>query len=225
MPEELLLPARRGTAVRVPRGWRFAVVNTHGTQVVDTWAFVPTDSSFTALSGEHMSVQHTRVCLRRLWPIAGDALYSSARRPLLTLLADTSPGRHDTLCAACDPARYALLGAPLPHDNCAENLEAALAALGLSRSVGPAGGSAAPPCPLNLFMHIPVDADSGEMRWCAPLCAPGDAVMFRAECDVVMVFSCCLMDVPSNPINANAPVRDCLLRLWRPEEAGEPAAA
>ena len=33
---------------------------------------------------------------------AGDALVTNRRRPILTLVEDTSPGLHDTLIAACD---------------------------------------------------------------------------------------------------------------------------
>jgi uncharacterized protein YcgI (DUF1989 family) len=35
---EVLIPARQGRAVRVPRGAAIDVINTHGTQVVDFWA-------------------------------------------------------------------------------------------------------------------------------------------------------------------------------------------
>ena len=35
----LAIPARRGKAARVGAGQRIRVVNTHGTQVVDAWAF------------------------------------------------------------------------------------------------------------------------------------------------------------------------------------------
>lgn len=200
MPTSVLLPARRGAAALVRAGQRFAVVNTHGTQVVDTWAFCASDPL-----AEWLSMEHTRVQLRKLSPSPGDALYSSARRPLLTLLADTSPGRHDTLCAACDEARYVLLCCAPGHDNCSANLRAALAALGVD-------WPRAPPCPLNLFMNIPV-TPAGELVWSPPLCKAGDAVTFRAEADVIMAFSCCPMDVASNPINANQPIKDCELLI------------
>ena len=38
---------------------------------------------------------------------------------------DTSPGRHDTVIAACDVHRYASLGCTEYHDNCTDNLHAA----------------------------------------------------------------------------------------------------
>ena len=227
-PTVLTLPARRGLAVRAKAGQRFSVVNTHGTQVlcaslisippftkltrpatghkvVDTWAFVDAPSADGELR-EWMSMEHSRVGFKNVSPQAGDALRTNAqRRPLLTLLEDSSPGRHDTLCAACDPFRYRLLGVESPHDNCTDNLAAALATLGLQ--------SRATPCPLNLFMLCPV-MPSGEMVWSLPNCKAGDAVTFRVEIDAVLAFSCCPMDVAGNPINGNQPVRDCELRLF-----------
>ena len=38
-PELVTIPARRGKAAHVSAGQRVRVVNTHGTQVVDAWAF------------------------------------------------------------------------------------------------------------------------------------------------------------------------------------------
>jgi len=39
------IPARRGRAARVAAGRHVRVVNTHGTQVIDTWAFAARDPS------------------------------------------------------------------------------------------------------------------------------------------------------------------------------------
>src|SRR5215831_10903334 len=100
------IPARQGRAASVSRGSTIEIINPHGTQVADLWALCP--PTFT----EHMSMEHTRVALGRLIPRVGDPLYSSDRLPLLTLVADTSPGIHDTLMASCDAARYRMLGNP-----------------------------------------------------------------------------------------------------------------
>ena len=77
------IPARRGKAVRLSRGQRARVVNTHGQQVVDTWAFVAGDLH------EFMSMEHSRVAMGRIIPAAGDALVTNRRRPILTLTEDT----------------------------------------------------------------------------------------------------------------------------------------
>jgi uncharacterized protein YcgI (DUF1989 family) len=127
------------------RGQHVKVINTHGQQVVDTWAF-----NSAALT-ECMSMEHTRAALSRIMVRVGDSLVTNQRRPILTLVEDTSPGVHDTLIAACDRYRYVLLGCTTSHDNCTDNLAAALAALGRQAPETPS--------PWNLFMNIPVQAD------------------------------------------------------------------
>jgi uncharacterized protein YcgI (DUF1989 family) len=123
----------------------------------------------------------------------GDSLVTNQRRPILTLVEDTSPGIHDTLIAACDRYRYILLGCSEYHDNCTDNLAAALAELGVQAPVTPS--------PWNLFMHIPVQPD-GRLSFEPPLCRPGDAVLLRAEMDCLLAFSACPQDIV--PINGIA---------------------
>ncbi len=185
--ELVTIPARRGKATRLGKGQSVKVINTHGEQVVDTWAFNAADLQ------EFMAMEHWRVTAARISPKAGDALVTNRRRPILTLTEDTSPGVHDTLMAACDRYRYALLGCDGYHDNCTDNLFAAMEALGLQPPQVP--------CPLNLFMNIPV-LDDGRLDFCEPVTRPGDAVVLRAEMDCVVVFSTCPQDMV--PINGKA---------------------
>ena len=178
------IPARKGKAARLRRGQHVKIVNTKGQQVVDTWAFNPEDLR------EFMSMEHSRVAIGRIIPGAGDVLVTNRRRPILTLVEDTSGGIHDTLFASCDRWRYELLGCAEYHDNCTDNLWAALKALGLEPPETPA--------PLNLFMNIPViDGNHVEIR--PPVSTPGSYVSLRAEMDCILAFSACPQDmVPVN---------------------------
>ncbi len=187
MASLITIPARQGKAITLRRGQHVKVLNTHGQQVVDTWAF-----NSAALT-ECMSMEHTRAALSRIMVRVGDSLVTNQRRPILTLVEDTSPGIHDTLIAACDRYRYTLLGCTTYHDNCTDNLAAALAALNLQASETPS--------PWNLFMHIPVQAD-GSLTFEPPVCKPGDYVLLRAELDCVVAFSACPQDIV--PINGVA---------------------
>jgi uncharacterized protein YcgI (DUF1989 family) len=182
----LTIPARRGKAVRLKQGQHIRVINTHGQQVIDTWAFHSADLT------ECMSMEHTRVALGGIMVHVGDCLVTNRRRPILQLVEDTSPGVHDTLIAACDRYRYTLLGCPTYHDNCTDNLATALVELGL---VAPET-----PCPWNLFMNIPVQAN-GSLSFEPPVCKAGDFVLLRAEMECVMAFSACPQDmVPINGV-------------------------
>jgi uncharacterized protein YcgI (DUF1989 family) len=178
------IPARRGAAARVRRGQTVRVVNTHGDQVVDTWAFNAADMA------EHLSMEHTRPGILKVIPRVGDALLTNRRRPILTVMEDTSGGVHDMLMAACDRWRYEGLGCTEYHDNCTDNLHAALQALGYD--------VAETPSPLNLFMNIPVHSD-GLLSFDAPVSVRGGHVLLRAEMDLVIAFSACPQDIL--PIN------------------------
>ena len=182
--EVLTIPARRGRAVRLGEGQAIRIVNTHGQQVVDTWCFNADDLR------EFMSMEHIRPTLGRIFPRKGDDLVSNRRRPILRFEEDTSAGVHDTLMAACDDYRYGLLGCTEYHDNCTDNLYAAMRQIGLQ----------APECPspLNLWMNIPVDAE-GNTGWGEPVSKPGDYVVLRAAVDCVVAMSACPQDIL--PIN------------------------
>jgi hypothetical protein len=58
--------------------------------------------------------------------VVDTCLVANRRRPIITLVEDSSPGVHDTLIAACDRYRYEQLGCTTYHENCSDNLAAAL---------------------------------------------------------------------------------------------------
>ena len=120
------IPARRGKAARLRKG--------------------QTSRSSTPRSagGRHLGVQSPRTCANSCrWsiprrdrpdhPVLGERCVSNRRRPILTVVEDTSGGIHDTLIAACDRYRYEWLGCAGYHDNCTDNLAAALAEWGWRR--------------------------------------------------------------------------------------------
>jgi uncharacterized protein len=182
------IPARKGKAATLRKGQSVRIINTKGQQVVDTWAFNVSDVK------EFMSMEHTRVAISGIIPHVGDTLVTNKRRPILTLIDDTSGGIHDTLLAACDRYRYESLGCKEYHDNCTDNLVASLSEIGLKPPEIPA--------PLNLFMNIPViNGTTIEMR--PPVSTPGSHVTLRAEMDCVVAFSACPQDL--TPVNAMRP--------------------
>jgi uncharacterized protein YcgI (DUF1989 family) len=151
------IPARSGAAAIVLKDQKIKIINTHDSQVIDTWAFhlppfqtgdaenaatlFPRGDSTEARNSyseaanraanavEYMSMSHFRSCLNKLVPEVGDVLVSQKRAPLLKLVEDTSPGVHDTLVSACDRWRYAQLGAKDYHGSCTDNLWDAIEAL------------------------------------------------------------------------------------------------
>jgi uncharacterized protein YcgI (DUF1989 family) len=181
--ERIEIPARSARAVDVPAGRTFRVIDVEGGQVGDLFAFAAGDRT------EYLSASHTRVHTQRLFPSVGEAFVSNRRRPLLELVADSSPGVHDMLIAACDPERYRALGVDGAHASCAENLQRAL------------GEHVDVPQPVNLFMNIPVR--DGRLAWRPAASAPGDAVTLLALADVTVVLSACPQDLVN--INGDGP--------------------
>lgn len=150
MPASRTIPARRGAATLVRHGQKIKIINTHGNQVVDTWAIAlpssdiatastkveaplypnatpssPTQYSEAANAAasapEYMSMCHCRASLLKITPAVGDVLVSQKRAPMLRFAEDTSPGVHDTLIAACDRWRYSELGVEGYHESCTDN--------------------------------------------------------------------------------------------------------
>src|SRR5438309_2172700 len=183
----ITIPARRGKAERIREGQVIKVINTHGQQVVDTWAFNARDLT------EFMSMEHSRAAMKKIIPEVGDTLVTNRRRPILQVVEDTTPGIHDTLLAACDRYRYEQLGCKdyyVPSAFCTDNLAAALKALGTSTPETPA--------PLNLFMNIPV-SDGRYVDFLPPVSKPGQYIALRAKMDLIIAFSACPQDII--PIN------------------------
>jgi uncharacterized protein YcgI (DUF1989 family) len=184
------IPPREGRAVRVPAECRFRVVDLDGKQVGDLFAFRDGDVS------EYASAEHTRPHVNRLFPRVGESFLTNRRQPILVFERDDSPGIHDMLCAACDPARFEGLGVEGWHASCQENLLGAMAALGHPHVDVPQ--------PINLFMNIPVHSD-GTLGWETAPSRPGDSVTMRAKMDAIVVVSACPQDIV--PINDRNPTR------------------
>ena len=178
------IPGGGSVAVFVKAGHAVRLVNTPGAQTVDTWCIAARDMT------EYLSVEHTRRMLSRLFPRAGDSLYSNRRNVLLTIERDTSGCNHDMLLACCDHWLYAFYGCSPDHRNCRDNFFEALARLGVRPEVVPN--------PINFWMNVPVEGNERiDLR--EPASRPGDFLVLRAPMDCFVVFSACPMDI--TPVN------------------------
>ncbi|KAI1761485.1 polysaccharide deacetylase family protein [Hypoxylon sp. FL1150] len=195
-----ILPARKSAAFPIAKGQYLKVTNTHGKQVVDFWAFNPNDSH------DYLSTVHTRTLLISISLRRGNSLYNTRRKPILTLVDDTTLGVHDMIWSACDTERYRMLGAQGYHDNCADNMHGAV------KSAFPDLKIADDwiPDPLNLFMNVAVDHYGGlDVR--APTSEKGQYVVLRAETDLAIIMSSCPQDIA--PVNAGEPA-DCEYEIF-----------
>jgi uncharacterized protein YcgI (DUF1989 family) len=178
--ERVRVPGGEGRAALVGEGQCFRVLDIAGGQVGDMFVFAAADP------GEFASASHTRVTIANLFPRPGDPVLTNRRHPILSVLEDTSPGRHDMLYAACDPARYAALSAAASHRSCAGNLAEVLHGRGLELVTVPQ--------PLNVFMDVRAEPD-GRLISAPASSRPGDYIAFRAVQDCLVVLSSCPMDI------------------------------
>ena len=117
-----VVAARTGWSDRLDAGQFLKIVDPHGKQAGDFWAFNAANPE------EHLSAMHTRVWVNRLCPRPGESFHSNHRRPILQLVQDTC-GVHDLLTAPCDEYRYRLYGVQGEHASCAGNFRQVMAPL------------------------------------------------------------------------------------------------
>ena len=195
MAARQIIKARHGKAARMKAGQRLTLVNVHGHQVVDTWALCDPDLD------ELLSMEHSRASVGSVYIREGDTLVSNRNRPMLTFEEDATDGGHDTLVAACSPGLYEKYGIQCPpHRACALNLVEAMRELALELPEQPA--------PWNLFQHSYVEPD-GSIRHEEPHSEPGCHVVLRAECDLIIAFSCCPWDVGVLINGPDGEINDC----------------
>jgi uncharacterized protein YcgI (DUF1989 family) len=176
--ESVHIPKQSGRAVRLRRGEVLRVIDPEGEQVADLVAFADPDRS------EVFSAAQTREVARTLFVSTGHVLYAKSGVPLFTIVAD-DVGRHDLLFPPCRPEMYRRVYGQEDHPNCLENLAGALAPFGVALDEVP--------MPFNIFQHTVVHPD-GRMEVRAPLSKPGDAILLRAERDLLVAVSSCSVD-------------------------------
>lgn len=171
------IPPRSGTAFELAKGDFLTVIDPEGEQVSDLVAFNAGDRA------EYLSSGRSIDYASRLFLTAGDPLYSNRSNVMLTIEAD-EVGRHDFTLTPCSRDTFRILyddHDPVP--GCQGNLEAALAPYGISPDQVPIA--------FNVFMHVDVNGDSGEIRVLPPRSKPGQRLLLRAQMDLVIGMTAC----------------------------------
>lgn len=171
------IPPRSGTAFTLDRGQRLTVIDPQGEQVADLVAFRRDDLDEVISSGRTIDYAS------RIFLTTGDPIYSNRSNVLLRIVEDTV-GRHDFLLTPCSADTFRIIyGDEHPHRGCFGNLAAALAPYGILPDRIPVA--------FNVFMHVTVDGQSGEIAVRPPLSRAGDRVSFVAETDLVIGLTAC----------------------------------
>jgi len=175
MPHEIA--PRSGVAFTMKAGQRLTVIDSRGEQVADLLAFSRSDV------GEVISSGRTLDYASKIYLTTGDKLYSNRSNVMLEIVAD-DVGRHDFLLTPCSKDTFRIIyGDEQPHRGCFGNLAAALAPYGVSDDMIPTA--------FNVFMNVPVDGATGELRVEPPLSKAGDRIIFEAKMDLVIGLTAC----------------------------------
>jgi len=175
MPHEIA--PRSGVAFTLDRGQRLTVIDPLGEQVADLLAFRRGDV------GEVISSGRTLDYASRIFLTTGDKLYSNRSNVMLDILAD-DVGRHDFLLTPCSKDTFRIIyGDEAPHRGCFGNLAVALAPHGVTENMIPTA--------FNVFMNVPVDGATGELRVEPPLSRAGDRIVFEAAMDLIIGLTAC----------------------------------
>jgi len=200
--ERVEVPGYGGRMVEVRDGDQIRITDVEGCQIGDLFLISATDPM------EVLSPALTRLVNLTPMPRLGQAFVSNRRRPMLELLADTSPGPHDMTFAPCDRQFYAELGAGEDHPSCRANFEQAMRAAGRDIVIAPD--------PINLFQNTPVDA-AGNYVLGQTLSKAGDYVELEARMDLVLVLTACSTDIELDGVHPiggrSTPLR---IELFRP---------
>ena len=171
------IPPCSAQTVELCIGDELVIIDPHGQQVSDVVAFARPDGD------EYLSSGRSLDYAARLWLTTGDVLYSNRSRPMFTITQDTC-GRHDFTLNPCSEDTFNIIyGENDGRPGCEGNLWAALTPyeIGLDRI----------PIAFKAFMHVAVDAMTGEFCVLPPRSKAGDFVRLRAEMALVVAISAC----------------------------------
>ena len=178
------IPPRSGVAFALPKGARLKVTDPEGEQVADLVAFNRDDTD------EVLSNGRTLDYLSRIYLTAGDPVYSNRSRIMFEIVED-KVGRHDFLLTPCSTDTFRIIyGHEHPHRGCFGNLAEALAPYGI--------GPDRIPTAFNVFMNVPIDAETGVLRVEPPLSRAGDYLVIEAKMDLIIGLTACSAEQSNN---------------------------
>jgi uncharacterized protein YcgI (DUF1989 family) len=177
------LEPQTGTAFELAGGQLLRVIDIEGEQVADLTAFAHDDRREWLSSGRSIDYANT------IYLTKGHTLYSNRSRPMFSIIED-DVGRHDFLLTPCSRETFEIIYNNRDyHPSCFENLYTNLERFGIERD--------AVPTTFNIFMNVEVSA-TGELAILPPRSKAGDALLLRAEMDLIVGLTACSAEMSNN---------------------------
>jgi uncharacterized protein YcgI (DUF1989 family) len=182
-PGTSIIAPQTGTAFELRAGQQLRVIDLEGEQVADLTAFNASDKSEWLSSGRSIDYAN------RIYLTKGDLLYSNRSRPMFTIVED-DVGRHDFLLTPCSLETFQIIYKNTqPHPSCFGNLATHLAPFGIAPDTIPTT--------FNIFMNVEVEPN-GELKILPPRSKAGEAILLRAEMDLIVGLTACSAEMSNN---------------------------
>lgn len=179
-----IIPPRSGVAFKLFKGQRLVVTDLHGEQVSDFVCFNDHDRNEYLSSGRTIDYADT------IFLTTGHNFYSNRSNVMFRMIDDTV-GRHDFLLTPCSSDTFRIIyGHTHPHRGCFGNLAEALEPYGIKPDNIPV-------C-FNIFMHVSVDGETGNIDVLPPKSKAGDHVIIEAQMDLVVGMTACSAEKSNN---------------------------
>jgi uncharacterized protein len=181
--KQATIAPQTGTAFELRAGQHLRVIDLEGEQVADLTAFNAADKSEWLSSGRSIDYAN------RIYLTKGDLLYSNRSRSMFTIVED-DVGRHDFLLTPCSPETFQIIYKnDAPHPSCFGNLARHLAPYGIAPDTIPTT--------FNIFMNVEIDPN-GELKILPPRSKAGEAILLRAEMDLIVGLTACSAEMSNN---------------------------
>jgi uncharacterized protein YcgI (DUF1989 family) len=184
LTEMKVVPPRSGVAFVLKQGEHLRITDIEGEQVADLICYNLDDPREVLSSGRTIDYAST------IFLTAGHPFYSNRSNVMFDMVQDTV-GRHDFLLSPCSAEMFRkLYGHNDPHHGCFGNLTAALAEFGIAPDNIPV-------C-FNVFMHVVVDGNSGQIQVLPPKSRAGDYIVLEARMDLIVGLTACSAGMSNN---------------------------
>jgi len=179
-----IIPPRSGVSFILQKGQRLKIVDLEGEQVSDLICYNLHDKE------EYLSSGRTIDYAETLFLTTGHPFYSNRSRVMFEMKEDTV-GRHDFLLTPCSADTFRIIyGHQHPHRGCFGNLCEALKEYGI--------GPDAIPISFNIFMHVRVNGDTGQVDVLPPKSRAGDYIVIEARMDLIVGLTACSAEMSNN---------------------------
>jgi uncharacterized protein len=184
MADYTIIEPRSGAGFVLRKGDILKIIDIEGEQVADLMCFNQHDTR------EFLSSGRTIDYAEKIYLTKGDLFYSNRSNVMFEIIED-EVGKHDFLLTPCSAEMFRkTYGHENPHHGCFGNLCKAFQPYGIQDDQIPVT--------FNVFMNVPVDAETGKISVQPPLSKAGQSISIEARMDLIVGLTACSAGLSNN---------------------------